>query len=349
MVKVESTLNRSNKLLSGWLLSLCLLIIIMVVFGGFVRLTRSGLSIVEWEVVTGVIPPIGETAWQATFAKYQQSPEYQHINSQMTLEEYKFIYYAEYFHRLLGRITGLMLVIPLAIFLWRKIIPLQKAPIYLGVAVLFALQGVMGWYMVQSGLVDQPNVSHYRLTAHLILALTLFACCFWLALNKLDFALDSVPQSDQRVVLGLSFGVITAIVIQIIYGGFMAGLKAGYISNTFPLMFGALVPPGLLSALQPWPINLVADALTVHFIHRWLAFLVLALIGLLYFRVRKKGYGPKIQQSTLILFLWGGTQVLLGISVIFWHVPILLALLHQTIALGLFALAMLVNHQLWQS
>jgi cytochrome c oxidase assembly protein subunit 15 len=348
ILKTESPLKTSNKALAIWLFSLCGLIAIMVVFGGFVRLTRSGLSIVEWEVITGVIPPLSEAAWQSTFAQYQQTPEYRHINHLMTLAEYKSIYYAEYFHRLLGRVTGLILVIPLAIFLWRKIIPWREAPIYLGISLLFALQGAMGWYMVQSGLVNQPQVSHYRLTAHLLLAVALFTLCFWLALRKANLTLGLKPGFNHATVFNLSLALTGVIVIQIAYGGLMAGLKAGYISNTFPLMFGYLIPPGLLSPLQPWALNLVENPATVHFVHRWLAFIVLALTGVLYFALKKGVYHPKIQLAAIALVCLVSVQILLGIEVIFWHVPISLALVHQATALGLFALALFINYQLKQ-
>ena len=337
-------LQTSNKLLSRWLFSLCFLIALMVILGGFVRLTRSGLSIVEWQVITGVVPPLSEAAWQAAFVKYQQTPEYRHINHTMTLPEYKFIYYVEYSHRLLGRLTGLMLVIPLTIFLIGKTISRREGPLYLGLGLLFALQGVMGWYMVKSGLVDQPAVSHYRLTAHLLLALLLFGLCFWLALSKANQISTLKQMPGRSTIFELSLGLAVVLVIQITYGGLMAGLKAGYISDTFPLMFGYLVPPGLLSSFHPWPANLVANPVTVHFVHRWLAFIVLALAGFLFYQVRNRGYGHRLQLSVLAFLVLGAVQILLGLGVITWHVPLALALAHQAVALGLFALALLISY-----
>ncbi|GAB4460560.1 MAG: COX15/CtaA family protein [Anaerolineae bacterium] len=337
--------NTSSKLLSGWLFSLCSLIAAMVLLGGFVRLTHSGLSIVEWQIVTGVVPPVSDAAWQVTFSQYQQTPEYRHINHDMTLPEYKFIYFIEYFHRLLGRLTGLILVIPLIIFLARKTISRREAPLYIGIGLLFALQGGMGWYMVKSGLVDRPAVSPYRLTAHLLLALLLFALCFWLALDKVNQPSRVKRQPKRGLVFKLSLGLTAILVVQITYGGFMAGLKAGHVSATFPLMFGYLIPPDLLSSLQPWPLNLVANPLTVHFVHRWLGFVVLALIGILFYVVRKRTCAWKLQLSVAALLVLGGFQILLGIGVITWHVPLALALSHQTVALGLFALTLFINHQ----
>ncbi len=337
--------NTSSKFLSGWLFSLCILIAAMVLLGGFVRLTHSGLSIVEWQVVTGVIPPFSDAAWQVAFTQYQQTPEYRHINRDMTLQEYKFIYYAEYFHRLLGRLTGLILVIPLIIFLARKTISRREAPLYISIGLLFALQGGLGWYMVKSGLVDRPAVSPYRLTAHLLLALLLFALCFWLALDKVTPPSRVEQQPKHPLAFKLSLGLIAILIIQITYGGFMAGLKAGYISNTFPLMFGYLIPPDLLSSPDPWPLNLVATPLTVHFVHRWLGFVVLALAGIMFYVVRKRAYAWGLQLSVAAMLVLGGLQILLGIGVITWHVPLALALIHQAVALGLFALTLFINYQ----
>ena len=339
-----------NKVLSRWLFTVCFFIAIMVVFGGYVRLTRSGLSMVEWHVVSGVIPPLGEAAWQETFEKYQQTPEYQKINAGMTLQAYKSIYYREYIHRILGRITGLVFVIPLLFFLLTKTIPLKKSPVYLGIGLLFALQGFMGWYMVSSGLIDQPNVSPYRLTVHLLLALALLALCFWIGLDQAIGVSASKRQSDPSILLPLLAGLIGVIIIQVSYGGLVAGLKAGYISNTFPLIFGYLIPPGLLSAgLEPWPKNLVANAVTVHFLHRWVAFAVLLFSMALYYVVRNRGYSRTIQRSTLAIVVLTTIQILLGLGVIWWQVPVSLAVIHQTVALILFVVAFFLSHRLLSS
>lgn len=343
---LENWLNKSsNKLLSIWLLTTCFFIALMVVFGGYVRLTRSGLSIVEWDVVTGVIPPIGTEAWQETFDKYRETPEYQKINAGMSLEDYKAIYYREYIHRLLGRLSGLVFVGPLFIFLLRGTIPLKKAGIYLVIGLLFAFQGFMGWYMVSSGLIDVPSVSHYRLTAHLLLAFGLFGLCFWTALNHLKGVSASRDFKGYSKLLVLSIGFSVLLLIQVSYGGLVAGLKAGYVSNTFPLIFGYLVPPGLLSGVEPWPLNLVSNAVTVHFLHRWFAFVVLIGSILLYYVAKKQGYARPIQQSILLIIIVTITQILLGIAVIWWHVPISLALIHQGTALFLFGIVFFLIHR----
>ena len=178
----------TNRQLAVWLLAVSALIVILVAYGGWVRLTRSGLSIVEWNVVTGVVPPLSAAAWESEFAKYRQTPEYQLVNYGMELAAFKFIYYMEFGHRLLGRLAGLLFVVPLLYFLYRRAIPRAHIPTYLGIGLLFALQGLVGWLMVKSGLDDRPQVSHLRLTLHLSCALALLAACLWQALGYLSSA-----------------------------------------------------------------------------------------------------------------------------------------------------------------
>lgn len=335
-----------NKTLSIWLFTTCIFITMMVIYGGYVRLTRSGLSIVEWQVVTGMIPPLTQDAWQAEFELYQQTPEYQKVNTGMSLDAYKSIYYREYIHRLLGRLTGLIYVVPLFIFLFKGIIPRHKRNIYLLIGLLFAAQGFMGWCMVQSGLIDQPAVSHYRLTSHLLIALLLLGLCFW---NGLDHAIGAPAASrasTKSALFMLSLSLIAIIVIQISYGGLVAGLKAGYLSDTFPLIFGYLIPPGLLSMLQPWYINLIDNMTTVHFVHRWLAFVVLTVAGVLYFCGKKERCPPSVQKGALAEVALVTLQILLGLGVIIWHIPVWIALIHQVTAFILFVVALYINHRL---
>ena len=175
--------EKDNKTITRWLMSVCIMIMAIVVFGGFVRLTRSGLSIVEWNPISGVVPPIGETAWQQEFAKYQQTPEFQKVNNDMDLAGYKKIFYVEYIHRLVARIIGLIVVIPIFYYLFKGVIPWKKSAVYLWIGLLFGFQGFMGWYMVSSGLKDVPAVSHFRLTIHLFMALFLLGLTFWTMLN----------------------------------------------------------------------------------------------------------------------------------------------------------------------
>lgn len=331
-----------------WLYTLCFLIGLMVVVGGFVRLSRAGLSIVEWNVLTGVIPPLGEQAWQTEFAKYQQSPEFQKVNAAMTLAGYQRIFLIEWAHRLIARLVGLVVFIPLLVFLLRGVIPWRKSGIYVLILVLFGFQGFLGWIMVASGLIDRPHVSHYRLTIHLLTALSLLAICLWQALNLTPrFAaarrLSALP--GQR---GLAIVLLVVVMVQVAYGGLVAGLKAGHASNTWPSMFGYLIPPGLLSTLTPWWQNLVEAAATVHFIHRWFAFVVLIMAASVYFRARATGDASAVRRGALALIGIVGLQILWGIGVVIFGVPLWLALLHQATAILLFATAVFLNHQLWR-
>lgn len=311
---------------------------VMVAVGGFVRLTRAGLSIVEWNPVSGTIPPIGEQAWQEEFAKYQQTPEFQKINTGMTLAEYQRIFYIEYFHRLIARLAGLVVLLPLLYFLWKGIIPWRRSAVYIFIVLLFAFQGFLGWYMVSSGLVNRPSVSHFRLTIHLLTALFLLGLTWWLALNHLYHFPKRVPGVLKTSPFILTVLMIGILLIQISYGGFVAGLKAGWVSNTWPLMFGRLIPPDLLSQIQPWWQNLVAAPVTVHFIHRWFAFAVLLMAGLVYWQTRQK--------AALLFLGLAGLQILLGISVVWFSVPTWLALVHQGVAMALSVTAVTILYHL---
>ncbi len=338
--------EKDNKRVTTWLFVVCGLIMFMVVLGGYVRLTRSGLSMVEWEPVRGIIPPIGEQQWQEEFAKYQATPEFKIINKNMTLEGYKSIFYLEYIHRLLARFAGLVVVIPLFYFLFKGIIPWRKSAVYLAIALLFALQGVMGWYMVSSGLRDVPAVSPYRLTIHLLLALFLLAMTLWMALNHLyrfPKKVDGAASSSPFIVSVLVIGVL---VLQISYGGLVAGMKAGHVSNTWPLMFGRLIPSNLLTYLEPWWMNLLTSPTTVHFIHRWLAFGVLLAAIYMYWVTRKRGYSESVHKAILWLIALVGAQIALGVSVIWFNVPLVLALSHQAVALFLFVAIIFINYRL---
>ncbi len=336
--------ERSNKAVTVWLFAVAALVAIMVVVGGYVRLARAGLSIVEWNPVTGVIPPLTEAAWQAEFAKYQQTPEFKIMNPTMTLDGYKRIFYLEWAHRLIARVAGLAVVVPLAWFLWRRIIPLRRSAIYLLIAALFAFQGFLGWYMVASGLVDRPHVSHFRLTIHLLTALTLLGLALWTGLDRVYGA----SAKGRRRASWPGIGVLAIILLQIAYGGLVAGLKAGHISNTWPLMAGALVPPGLLASAGSWLENLLEAPLTVHFIHRWLAFVVLAVALWFYFR-HPAGVGDvarQVRTAALLLVAIISVQIALGIGVVLFGVPIWLALAHQATALAMFVTAVYLNHRL---
>ena len=335
-----------NRALTTWLLVITVLIGFLVVFGGYVRLTRSGLSIVEWNPISGVIPPLGDAAWQTEFAKYQQTPEYQLVNKGMTLAEYKEIFYLEWFHRLIARLAGLLVVIPLFTFLLKGVIPWRRSLPYLAIGLLFAFQGFLGWFMVASGLVDRPAVSHFRLTIHLLTALLLLGLTFWTWLNhRYGFPEKRAPGSYGGL-HRLAWWTLAVLLFQISYGGLVAGLKAGHVSNRWPLMNGRWIPAGLLSTVEPWWENFFAAPLTVHFVHRWFAFAVLTMAGIFYLAARRQGASPTLQNSALALLGLISVQILLGISVIWFGVPIWLALLHQATAILLYVVTLFLIYQL---
>jgi cytochrome c oxidase assembly protein subunit 15 len=326
-----------------WLFSVSALIALLIVFGGWVRLTRSGLSITEWNVVTGVVPPLHRAAWEEEFARYRQTPEYRHVNYGMSLEEFKFIYWMEYGHRLLGRVAGLAFVVPFLFFLARGVIPRRRCLAYLGIGLLFALQGLIGWLMVKSGLLDRPSVSHVRLTLHLGAAFLLLLACLWLALDHLfptQTPSGTVPLSIRRLCLAF----LVAVFIQSLAGGLMAGLKAGYLSDTFPRMFGQWVPEGLWR-LQPLASNFLDNPALVHFQHRWFAFAVLGLALLLVDRSRSEHLPPPWRNGARWALALVVFQVGLGIGAVLLHLPLALASLHQAMAVVLLGLALFLCHR----
>ena len=255
-----------------WLWTVAALVAGMVVVGGFVRLSRAGLSIVEWDAVTGVVPPVGEAAWQEAFAQYRQSPEGRTVNADMTLDGYRRIFLIEWFPRLVARLAGLAVLLPLLVFLFRRTIPWRRSGPYWAVVIGFGLQGLLGWLMVASGLVDRPSVSHYRLTAHLMAALALLAFTIWLAMQQAPVAGDAASaggdvvatmardasheragdDGSARRLRRLGWLLVAVVTIQIVWGGLMAGLKAGTASDTWPRMLGQVVPDGMLTAAPTW-------------------------------------------------------------------------------------------------
>lgn len=338
--------EKDNKTITRWLMSVCIMIMAIVVFGGFVRLTRSGLSIVEWNPISGVVPPIGETAWQQEFAKYQQTPEFQKVNNDMDLAGYKKIFYVEYIHRLVARIIGLIVVIPIFYYLFKGVIPWKKSAVYLWIGLLFGFQGFMGWYMVSSGLKDVPAVSHFRLTIHLFMALFLLGLTFWTMLNHYYKFPKLFRSAYKSTSFRISLFVLFVLVFQIGYGGLVAGLKAGHASNTFPLMFGYWIPPGLLSQVEPWWQNLIAVASTVHFVHRWFAFVVLGASIYQYVVAKRQNSESSVAKGYLWLLWLVGLQITLGATVVWFNVNIVLALVHQATAMLLFLVSIYISYQI---
>jgi len=323
----------------AWLFGVATLIATMVVVGGATRLTDSGLSITEWQVITGTIPPIGEAQWQDAFAKYQEIPEYRLVNRGMTLAEFKEIYWWEWAHRFLGRFIGIAFLVPFVFFWLRRYLPPSLTPKLLGVFVLGGLQGALGWYMVQSGLVDRVDVSQYRLAAHLGLAVGLFGYVVWIALGLRARRPSARPGAAWPVPAAAALSAL--IFLQIVAGAFVAGLDAGQGYNTWPLMDGAFVPDGLAVMSPAWR-NLFENAMTVQFSHRMLAYVLIALTVLYVAALLRRSDGNPFAPSALAVLVVMMVQAALGIATLLHQVPMGLALCHQAGALALLALAL--NH-----
>ena len=325
-----------------WLIAIAILIFIMVVVGGVTRLTRSGLSIVEWNPVMGALPPLTEQQWLDELAKYRLTPEYRQVNAGMSLDAFKRIYYVEWFHRLLGRLIGLVVFLPLVYLAVRRRIPKPLMPHLLAIFALGALQGALGWFMVQSGLIDVPRVSPYRLTAHLGLAVAIYAYVVWIALGLL------LPQPSGDGTAGLRrFGwVMTGLVcLMILAGGFVAGTRAGFAFNTFPLMVGQFVPPGLY-AMEPWWVNHFENVATVQFSHRMLAYVLLAAAAMYWWRGRAVALSTSTHRAFDALLAALLVQTGLGIATLLYVVPVGLGALHQAGALVVLTAALYLNHRL---
>ena len=331
-----------DKPIAVWLLACCALIFAMVVLGGMTRLTRSGLSIVEWNPVMGAIPPLSQTQWEETFDKYKQTPEYRHVNAGMSLAEFKGIFYVEWAHRLLGRLIGVVFLAPFVYFLVRRRIPRALVPKLVTMFVLGGLQGALGWYMVKSGLIDIPRVSPYRLTAHLALAVIIYAYIFWTALGLLH-PRESLPPPARLRRFGAA--VAALIFLMMLSGGFVAGNKAGFAFNTFPLMNGRFFPEGMY-AMQPAWTNLFENIATVQFNHRAIAYLLCIVIPAFWWSARRAPLPARTRVGLHLLFGWLAVQVTLGIATLLYVVPIPLAAAHQAGALVLFSLALFVRHAL---
>jgi cytochrome c oxidase assembly protein subunit 15 len=328
-----------------WLFICCALLFAMVVIGGVTRLTHSGLSITEWQPIVGTLPPLAEADWTAAFTKYQATPEYRLVNRGMTLEAFKRIFWWEYFHRLLGRAIGVAFLLPLLWFAARRMIPAGLAPRLLGIFLLGALQGAIGWYMVQSGLVDDPRVSQLRLTAHLGLAFAIFGAMFWTALSLLD---ADAPVRRARAAPPARFAnaLVGVVFLMVLSGGLVAGIRAGFAYNTFPLMNGQLVPPEIFM-IDPWYKNFWSNMATVQFDHRLIALALALLVPLFWWRViASPETQPRARLAAHLLLAMLALQVALGISTLLLVVPLPLAAAHQAGALLLFAAALNAAHAL---
>ncbi|MBR9914239.1 MAG: heme A synthase [Algicola sp.] len=319
-------MKKDNKKVIYWLLTGCVLIFIMVVVGGITRLTHSGLSISNYKLISGTIPPMNDVEWQEAFDLYKQYPEYQKLNTHFELQDFKDIYFWEWLHRVIGRFIGLVFIIPFLYFLIKG--QLTKPTIKKSIILLFlgGFQGFLGWYMVKSGLIDNPDVSHYRLAAHLTTAFLTFAYTFWVAL---DLIFPNKKDIEKGVRNFIRIGLVV-LIFQIIYGAFVAGLDAGFIHNHWPLMNeGKIMHETVYIEQQPLIRNFVEGKSGAQFVHRVFAFVVVFFIIAIWLKARQLIL-TKNQVIGLNLLLLGVTiQFLLGVLTIIYAVPVWLGVAHQ--------------------
>lgn len=315
----------SNRSIIIWLLSVCGLVFFMVIVGGITRLTDSGLSMVDWRPLMGAIPPLTEQQWLEVFEQYQQYPEYKLVNEGMSLSEFKFIFFWEYFHRLTGRLIGLVFFIPYVFFLVKGNLTRSfKIKLFIAL-VLGGLQGFMGWYMVKSGLVDRPDVSHYRLSAHLSLAFIIIGYIFWLIF---DLVRPLVKLPYHKSLHYSLIGFLGLISLQIVYGAFVAGLDAGIGYNTFPTMNGSWIPKSVFFLSPSW-LNFFENNATVQFMHRTFGWLILCFSGYLWLKLRKLSLAVVQRKAIQAMLGMVLVQFLLGVFTLILVVPISLGSLHQ--------------------
>lgn len=339
----DPTQGPNSLAIGSWLLLSAMVVFAMVVVGGITRLTQSGLSMVEWAPLFGFLPPMSVDAWQAVFEKYQQFPEYQKVNFGMSLEDFKLIFWWEYGHRVLGRFIGLMFFVPFLFFLFKGWLSKQWTVRFLGLLVLGGLQGVMGWYMVVSGLVDDPHVSQYRLVAHLLLAVAIYTLMLWCAFDFL-FEARQTGESGFNAAKVWSAVLPCVVILMICSGGFVAGTKAGFIINTFPTMNGEWLPTGVWALTPGWR-NLFENVVTIQFVHRCMAILVLLVAAMAVRKVLQRApdnssLGTEWVIATVLI------QIVLGIATLLTSVPVSLGATHQAGALFVLAASIYMAHAL---
>ncbi|HEY0148893.1 MAG TPA: COX15/CtaA family protein [Allosphingosinicella sp.] len=325
--------------LASWLLAVAALVLLMIVVGGVTRLTESGLSIVRWEPVSGAIPPLGEEAWAAEFAEYRRSPQYQQVNAGMTLAEFKTIFFWEYAHRLLGRLIGLAFALPLLWFAVKRAIPRGYGWKLVALLALGGLQGAIGWWMVASGLVDVPEVSHIRLAVHLLTAFAIFGGLVWVALDLKGLAVDPAARPARMPTLGI--WVLSLLALQFLFGAYIAGLEAGFAYSSWPKMGDEWFPSGA-PMLEPFLRNFVDNPIVVQFVHRWLAFVFAAAALLLSRTAWRRGF--RLEAAAVVAAV--GVQILLGIATLLTGVQLEIAAAHQGMAALVLAVVLVAGHRL---
>lgn len=333
---------KDNKKVVTWLLTGCLLIFIMVIVGGITRLTHSGLSISDYKLISGTIPPLNEQEWIEAFELYKQYPEYQKLHYHFELEDFKDIYFWEWLHRVIGRFIGIVFIIPFLYFYFTK--QLTKPTIRKSLVLFFlgGFQGFLGWYMVKSGLVDMPSVSHYRLAMHLVTAFITFAYAYWVAL---DLIYPEKKEIDKKFRNLIRWGTFL-LIIQIIWGAFVAGLDAGWIHNTWPLMNdGKLIHETVWIEQNPLWRNFVEGKSGVQFVHRYMAYVVVGIILYIWYRSRSIAMTALQKKSINMLVILVFAQFLLGVFTLIYAVPVWLGVTHQVGAFCLLAAMTFALHR----
>lgn len=318
-------MKKDNKRVIYWLFTGCILIFIMVIVGGITRLTDSGLSISNYKLITGTIPPTGETEWQEAFELYQQYPEFQKLHSHFTIEDFKSIYFWEWLHRVIGRLIGMVFIIPFLYFLATKQLTKKTIKKCIVLLVLGGFQGFLGWYMVKSGLVDRPDVSHFRLAAHLTTAFLTFAATLWIVLDLIFPEKKTVNKKFRNLII-VSYIIL---IFQIIYGAFVAGLKAGLLHNHWPFMNEGKLIHNTVYIFEPFYKNLIENPSGIQFIHRTVAYIVVIFILIIWYQAKRMTL-TKYQNSAVdSLFALVFFQFLLGVLTIIYAVPLWLGVAHQ--------------------
>jgi cytochrome c oxidase assembly protein subunit 15 len=331
--------DSERRAVGGWLIALWVLVLLMVMIGGVTRLTGSGLSIVEWAPVRGALPPLSERAWQDAFDAYQSSPQFQQQNHWMALDDFKRIFFWEYAHRLLGRLIGVAFFVPWLVFVIRG--TLRGAWMWrtLGLMVLGGLQGALGWFMVMSGLQDEPRVSHYRLAAHLLLGIGVGQIILWQALELTSPRVMSQPLAPKQRWLAL--GLLPLLALQIVYGAFMGGLRAGFVAATFPDMNGHYAPAWFFTTGSVWR-NLFDNPLSTHYLHRLIGFVLLAYTCVTWWSLRQRGSQVRFACHAFLAAVIA--QIALGAMTVMLHVPMPVAVAHQGGAYIVCAAAVVLCH-----
>lgn len=324
--------------LARWLWAVALLVVIVVGVGGITRLTESGLSITEWRPVSGVLPPLNEADWVKEFEKYKQIPEYKEINRGMSLAGFKAIFFWEWLHRILGRFVGMAMIVPLAWYAWRRAIPAGYGGRLLALTSLVGLQGALGWWMVASGLEYRTDVSHFRLAAHLLTALFLLAGLVWTA-RDLD-ALAREPRAKPARLTGGGIAVIAILFVQLLLGAWVAGLNAGFVASTWPLMNDHFVPEGIDWAGGAW-LALTNDPFLIHFLHRWWSWIAALALLLLARNLAQRGAAREARLLVAVVTV----QMLLGIWTVISGVSMWVAVAHQVVGAILVAIAAAALHR----